>query len=356
MKETPENQKYIFVGYSHRNEDTVQPIIEALEEAGFRLWYDDSVESASEWPAYIEEKLTGCEVFLALLSNDAVDSLNCRNEIGLALSLKKKILAVYLAETTLRHGLALQLGNVQALELQKFATVEEFYKKLFSLRVLQLCREKPLPELPLGASAETVVRRGKNGELRLALADETIIDLYWQRNERAIDETDYKYRKFLYAIAYNIVHDNSDCEECLSDTYLGTWNRIPPQRPTKFRAFLARIMRNVAVDKYRYNSAKRRIPSELTVSLDELDDCITPGPSAEEEAIINELTRILNDFIRALPEKKELIFVCRYYFADKVQDIAKLIRQSPSTVNRELAAIRRELKEILIKEGFYEEE
>ena len=104
------------------------------------------------------------------------------------------------------------------------------------------------------------------------LADEDIVALYFDRNESAIDETDKKYGKYLYTIAYNIIHDSMDCEECLDDTYLSTWNRIPPTRPKILKVFLSKIMRDVAVDRYRKDSAKKRVPSELTVSLEECDE------------------------------------------------------------------------------------
>ena len=95
------------------------------------------------------------------------------------------------------------------------------------------------------------------------LPDPEIIELYWARDERAIDETDKKYRQYLHRIAYNIVHDDLDCEECLNDTYLGTWNRIPPTRPNAFQLFLSKIMRNIAIDRYRKNSAKKNIPVDF---------------------------------------------------------------------------------------------
>ena len=99
------------------------------------------------------------------------------------------------------------------------------------------------------------------------LSDEQIIDLYFAREERAIKETDHKYGKYLFTIAYNIVQDTLDCEECLNDTYLNTWNRIPPTRPSIFHAFLSKIMRNIAVDRYRHNKAQKRALSRSVNTL-----------------------------------------------------------------------------------------
>lgn len=183
------------------------------------------------------------------------------------------------------------------------------------------------------------------------LADEQIIDLYWKRDEDAIKQTDRKYGKYLYVIAYNIVHDRLDCEECLNDTYLGTWNRIPPQRPNVFQVFLSRIMRNIAIDKFRHNRASKRVPSEMLVSLEELDDCMPGAPSTEDELANDRLGKLLNDFVQALDDRKQFIFVCRYYYADKVSLIAHMLQLGEATIFRELAEIRENLKNHLEKEG-----
>ncbi len=184
------------------------------------------------------------------------------------------------------------------------------------------------------------------------LPDEKIIELYWNRDEKAIKETDRKYGNYLYSIAYNIVNDRLDTEECVNDTYLGTWERIPPARPNVFHVFLARIIRNIAVSKFRKNTAQKRIPSEMQVSLDELDDCMIASPSAEEDYHVEKVAGILNEYLRSLSRKRELIFVCRYYYADKIANIAKMLGLSENTVYRELVIIRQGLKEMLEKEGY----
>lgn len=183
------------------------------------------------------------------------------------------------------------------------------------------------------------------------LSDEAIIELYWSRNEKAIKETDRKYGKYLFTIAYNIVHDDLDCEECLNDTYLGTWNKIPPTRPSVFQIFLSRIMRNIAVDRFRKKTANCRVPSEMTVSLEELDDCMASDISVEEEVAIREISVKLNAFLRSLEERAEFIFVCRYYYADKISDIARMLQVAESTVFRELSDMRNRLKSYLESEG-----
>ena len=187
---------------------------------------------------------------------------------------------------------------------------------------------------------------------RPLLDDERIVALYWQREEKAITETDRKYGKYLYTIAYNILHNDPDSEECLNDTYLGTWNVIPPAKPTLFQVFLSKIMRNTAVVRYKKNHAKSRVPSEMTVSLDELDGCIPYAPSVDEDYDVYRLSRLLSDYLRKMPEKRAFIFICRYYCADRIFDIANMLKVSESTVYRELDEIKKGLREILIKEGY----
>ncbi len=182
--------------------------------------------------------------------------------------------------------------------------------------------------------------------------DETIVGLYWQRDETAIQLTDEKYGKYLYSIAYHILHDSMDCEECLNDTYLGTWNTVPPARPNPLQMFVAKIMRNTAVDKLRGRMTQKRIPSEMMISLDELDECLSYSATPSEEYNMKELAALLNGYLRGLPERQEFAFVCRYYYADTVEDIAKMLDVGVATVYRDLKAMREGLKNCLIKEGF----
>lgn len=182
--------------------------------------------------------------------------------------------------------------------------------------------------------------------------DETIVELYWQRDETAIQLTDDKYGKYLYAIAYNILHNSLDCEECLNDTYLGTWNTIPPAKPNPLQIFVARIMRNTAVDKFRSRMTQKRIPSEMLLSLEELDECLSYAPTPSEEYDMRELMAIMNGYLRGLPERQEFTFVCRYYYADTVESIAKMLDVGVATVYRDLKVVRDGLKDCLKKEGF----
>ena len=183
-------------------------------------------------------------------------------------------------------------------------------------------------------------------------SDEEIIALYWQREEKAIEVTDKKYGHYLYTIAYNILRDHPDSEECLNDTYLGTWNAIPPSRPKAFCAFLSKITRNIAIGKFRHQTASKRIPPELTVSLEELDECMVFESSEEEKYLVKRLAKILNTYLRSLSDRQVFIFVCRYYYSDTIPSIAKMLGLSENTILRDLSKLRKGLKELLDKEGY----
>lgn len=184
------------------------------------------------------------------------------------------------------------------------------------------------------------------------LTDETIIDLYWQRDERAIEETDFKYKTYLFSVITNLLGDKSDSEECLSDTYLGAWNAMPPAKPNVLKAFLTTIARRAAIKRYHRNTAKRLIPSEMTVSLSELEEIVSEDGDVASDFDAASLGRILSDFVRALPARKQFIFMSRYYVARTIDSIARELGVSRSTVNKELAAIRHDLKEKLESEGY----
>ena len=186
----------------------------------------------------------------------------------------------------------------------------------------------------------------------VTMSDEQIVDLYWQRDEQAIKETDIKYKKFLISVAYNIVNDMRDSEECLNDTYIGAWNAIPPARPILLQAFLATIMRRTAIDCYKARKRQKRIASELTVSLSEVEGFISFDDDMDSAADARALGRVISDFARSLSDRRMYIFMSRYYFARPIKEIARLLECSESTVNKEIASLKRDLKEKLEKEGY----
>ena len=182
--------------------------------------------------------------------------------------------------------------------------------------------------------------------------DENIISLYWQRDEQAIAETDRKYGKFLLHIANNIVHDVRDNEECLNDTYISTWNAIPPAKPLLLQSFLATIMRRTAINRFQANYCQKRVASEFAVSLSELEDFIADKGDMEEKMETKELSKLISDFVKSLPDRQMYIFVSRYYIADPLLTISKELGCSVATVKRELAKIKTSLKKRLESEGY----
>ncbi len=186
---------------------------------------------------------------------------------------------------------------------------------------------------------------------RMPIGDEQIIELYWARDEKAIDETDFKYKKYLLSIAYNVLYDRLDCEECLNDTYIGAWNAMPPTRPNLLKAFLTTIVRRVAIKRYHNKRKKTAIPSEMTISLSELGDFIS-SDDVELDFDARRLGGVISGFVRSLSERRQFIFISRYYISDSIDTIARELQLSRSMVNKELAAIRVALKAKLESEGF----
>jgi RNA polymerase sigma-70 factor (ECF subfamily) len=187
---------------------------------------------------------------------------------------------------------------------------------------------------------------------KLPLDDESIVELYWQRNEKAIEETDFKYKKYLLSIAYNVLHEPLDCEECLNDTYLDAWNAIPPTRPNVLKAFLTVVVRRIAIKRYHRNLKKSSVPSELTVSLSELEDFIIGDEDIGTDFDAVRLGRVISDFVRSLSERRQFIFVSRYYASEPIDSIASDLNLSRSMINKELAAIKTALREKLESEGY----
>ncbi len=185
------------------------------------------------------------------------------------------------------------------------------------------------------------------------MSDADIIELYWQRDEQAIKETDIKYKSFLLSVAQNIVHDVRDSEECLNDTYVGAWNAMPPARPTVLQAFLATIMRRVAINRYKANRRHKRVASELTVSLSDLGDMLADEDDVSAEMQAKELAAAISRYVRALPDRQTVIFVGRFYMADPLMKIAQEVGCSLATVKREIATIKSGLKKHLESEGYH---
>ena len=183
------------------------------------------------------------------------------------------------------------------------------------------------------------------------MEDDQIIKLYFERSEQAIAETDTKYGGYCYSIAYNILTNQEDAEESVSDTYLSAWNSMPPRRPPALAAFLGKITRNVSIDRWRKYRAFKRGEGQIEIALDELSECVSGAESAEETAIRKEILASLNRFLGTLKETERSVFLCRYWYLDSIADIAEKSGFSVSKVKSMLLRIRKRLCAQLEKEG-----
>ena len=182
------------------------------------------------------------------------------------------------------------------------------------------------------------------------MEDSDIIQLYWDRSERAIAETSGKYGSFLWRIAWNILKSHGDAEECVNDTYLSVWNSVPPQQPNPLMTYVCSITRNLALKKYHASAAVKR-NSYYDVALEELETCLSVPDTAETAFSAKELAELLNRFLGALDRENRVIFLRRYWYADSVSAIAIRLRMSDNQVSVRLHRIRKKLKAYLRKEG-----
>ena len=179
--------------------------------------------------------------------------------------------------------------------------------------------------------------------------DLNIIELFFARNEEAIKQTDIKYGKLCRSVAYNILNNNEDSEECVNDTYIGLWNAIPPTRPNNFMAFVCRITRNLSLKRLESMTRQKRL-QPILVSLDELtevlsDEGISDGVSDEN------IGKLISVFLRKERGEIRNVFIRKYYFFDSVGDIARRYNLTESKVKNMLYHTRIKLKKYLIKEG-----
>lgn len=181
--------------------------------------------------------------------------------------------------------------------------------------------------------------------------DKQIVDLYWERSETAISETSKKYGKYCRYIAFNILHNDGDSEECVNDTYLRAWNSIPPNRPSVLKTFLGKITRNLSLDRYELLNAKKRNGGQMSLIFDEIQECIPSLDSTENIVEEIALTDILNRFLSSLSLEQRKIFMRRYWYLSPIKEIATEYGMSESKIKMSLFRSRNELKKLLEKEG-----
>lgn len=184
------------------------------------------------------------------------------------------------------------------------------------------------------------------------MEDSEIVELYFRRDERAIAETAAKYGAFCRGIAFNILSDSEDAEECVGDAYLRAWNSIPPQKPDKLGAWLGRVVRNIAYDLWKKNHRQKRC-SGLEEIMAELEDCIPSPVTVEREVESRELTETVNRWLASLRRSDRIVFVRRYWYGDSVSELAKKAGVSPSAMAKRMYRLRQGLRSALEQEGYY---
>ena len=183
------------------------------------------------------------------------------------------------------------------------------------------------------------------------MTDQQIVALFFARSEDAISALRQKYGKLCRHVAMNIVKNESDAEECESDTYLRVWDTVPPTDPDPLSPYVLRITRNLALDRYRYNRAARRFGGGDAL-LSEVEDVLTTSDGAESEAMRAELSRCISDFLRTLRAEDRKLFVRRYWYGEDMSALADLFGISENSAAVKLFRVRQKMKSYLEKEGF----
>ena len=184
------------------------------------------------------------------------------------------------------------------------------------------------------------------------MEDKQIVELFWQRDENAISETASKYGKYLKRVSYRVLLNDEDAEECVNDTYNDAWNTIPPHRPDNLATFLGKIARRISIDNWRKRNADKRGGGELTLALDELEECVSGKESVEDDVIRRELIERINKFLYSLPKMERRIFICRYWHMESIAELSKRFGYTESKISSILFRIRNKLRTILEKEEY----
>ena len=184
------------------------------------------------------------------------------------------------------------------------------------------------------------------------MEDAQIIDLYFARNEQAIQETDRKYGAYCFSLAKAILENRNDAEEAVNDTYFKAWNVIPPNRPSVFKLFLAKITRNLSFSRWRSLNAEKRGGGEMPLVLEELESCIAAPTGVEDVVNAKELARTIRSFLDTISPREQDIFLRRYFFVEESDAIALRYGMKPAAVLRSLSRTRAKLKQYLIREGY----
>ena len=184
------------------------------------------------------------------------------------------------------------------------------------------------------------------------MEDNEIVELYFKRSDKAISETDKKYGAYCSHIAYNILSNVQDTEECVNDTWLAAWNSIPPHRPQSLRTFLGKITRRLSLMKLRSRNRLKRGSGSVAVALEEIGECMPSSDNVETAVEEKELTEAVNTFLRTLGKTERDVFVCRYWYFAPIADISKGLGFTESKIKSLLYRTRNKLRAYLQEEGY----
>lgn len=198
---------------------------------------------------------------------------------------------------------------------------------------------------PVYMGEKTFSKQSERGE---KMQDSRIIELYFARDEAAINLTNQKYGRYLKSIAYNILQNEEDSDECVNDTYINAWNSIPPKKPNRLQTYLGKITRNISLNLIEKHNALKRGNNQVSLVLDELSECIPTIGNDFEDA---ELTELINRFLSSLSSEACKVFVLRYWYVYSSAEISGFCKISESNVNVSLFRTRKKLKAFLEKEG-----
>ena len=187
------------------------------------------------------------------------------------------------------------------------------------------------------------------------MQDDSIVAMYWQRDEAAIRETEKKYAGYLLKIAYNILSDLEDSKESVNDTYFSAWRSMPPHRPSVLLTYLCKITRQISIDVFRKRNSAKRQESEYALSLSELEDCVSAGNTTEQDVDLHLLAKAIQDYLAELPGETRDVFIGRYFFSDSIREVAGYYGMSESKAKSMLYRTRIGLKKYLEQEGFFDE-
>ena len=184
------------------------------------------------------------------------------------------------------------------------------------------------------------------------MEDKDIVELYWQRNQEAIAQSQRKYHPYLTKIADNILHDTQDSQEVVNDTYFKAWQSMPPQRPSRLSVYLGRLTRHAAIDRYRRHISQKRQGDAYALCLEELEECC--GAEQDPQQVLNGklLAQAINQFLHTLKPQARTMFLGRYYYFDSLKEVARYCSVSESKVKSTLYRVRKSLQAYLKQEGF----